>query len=291
MKKTLLFLMSLQWGILASAQTIVYQPLYGNYTNYGYHGQGWNGSIPIDAYYKTVWGRDTLINGENYTQIYQDAAYVGGIREDVANQQRYFLNLNNVEKNISISPFLSAGDLLSDSSVFLNAFRTYFNEENAYHMFDTLVVGHVDSILEADGNYSATYSFETPTNAHTFFVFNTYRGLLNIDQLEFHVNQFCYRELNSGSPATGEIICDLGINENKTLQVELFPNPAAESITLSGEDLPSIENMAIYDLQGNLIKQLSLSEMGTEISLKELKSGVYFLALNQNSKVLRFQKV
>lgn len=292
MRKTLLLLLSLQLGTLANAQTVVYQPLHGNYTNYGYHTQIWNGSTMTDFYDKTLWGKDTLINSENYTQIYMNAVYAGAVREDVANQQRYFLDVNNVERNISISHFLTVGDILPDSAVFLNAFRTYFTTP-AYsnHLFDTLVVGHVDSVLEANGNYSKTYSFETPTDAHTFFRFNTYRGLLNFDQLEFHVNQFCYRELDSGSPNTGELICDLGMDENKLMQVELFPNPAAESITLSGENLSSIREVAIYDLQGALVKRIPFTNTNSGISIEELKNGVYFLSLNQNEKVLRFQKI
>ncbi|MNU61910.1 hypothetical protein D3C71_511230 [compost metagenome] len=293
MKKTLLFLLGLQLGILANAQTVVYQPLHGNYTNYGYQTQVWNGIEVITSTTKTVWGRDTVIGGETYVQIYQSGGqYAGGIREDVANQQRYYLGLDNIEKNITISHFLQEDDILTDSSVFLNAFRTYLNNAALdSYSFDTLVVGQVDSVLEANGTYSNTYYFEKPDQPIAFFTYNTYRGLLNVDRLEYHVNQFCYRELNSGSPNTGGIICDLGMNENNLLQIELFPNPAAESITLSGEDLSSIKEAAIYDIQGALVKRIALTDTNSGISIEELKNGVYFLSLNGNTKVLRFLKV
>lgn len=292
MKKTLLFLVSLQLGILADAQTIAYQPIHGNYTQYLNGYQYWNGSEMIEAFAKTIWSGDTTIGGKNYVRIFRNGNYAGGIREDVPNQQRFFVDVNNVEKDITISHFLTAGTTLTDSSKYMNAFRTYFGYFDGN--YDTLYVDQVDSILEANGTYSATYHLRKLPQPNTF-VFNTYRGLLYYQKLEFVMTQVCYREDGEQTPTGQETpwthMCDLGMNENTTLRVGLFPNPTAEFINLSGEDASFIQEAAIYDLQGNLIRHLSLSEMNTEISLKELKTGVYFLSLNQNEKVLRFQKM
>jgi hypothetical protein len=85
-------------------------------------------------------------------------------------------------------------------------------------------------------------------------------------------------------------MCDLGVNESSLLQVELFPNPSSGSITLSG-DVSEIKEATIYDLKGIAVKQLAVSEINTEISLKELKSGMYLLSLNGQTRVLRFQKI
>lgn len=287
--QTIAFVLISTW---MHAQTVTYQPLHGNYTNYGYHSQVWNGSELVEYYDKTVWGGDTLINGENYIRIYLNGMYAGGVREDVVNQERYFLDLNNVEQNISIGHFLEVGDTLSDSAVFLNAFRTYFDPGDNYNYYDSLVVGQVDTVLEANGSYSQTYHLEVPGEPISVFTYNTYRGLLNFDQLEFHVDQFCYKELDStGSQGPGATICDLGINEPDLMQLELSPNPAFETIRLSGEDLSLIRNVVIYDLQGNKVKQLSLTQGDAEIHIDALKPGIYLLALNQHTRVLRFQKL
>ena len=276
-----------------NAQTIAYQPIHGNYTNYGYQTQIWNGVEVVTWNAKTIWGRDTVIGGENYIQIYRSGGqYAGGIREDVANQQRYYLDVSNIEKNITISHFLQVGDILTDSSAFLNAFRTYFDDGTLdSYSFDTLVVGQVDSTLEANGTYSSTYYFEKPAQPIAFFTYNTYRGLLNVDRLEYHVNQFCYRELDSTGGINPAItICDLGVEEMNSLDISVFPNPATGYIELSGNDLPLIKELTIYDLNGKMVKYIPQSEINTRISLEELESGVYLLALNGNSKILRLIK-
>lgn len=294
MKKTVLFLLSLQLGILANAQTISYQPLHGNYTQYVYRHQHWNGSENVESFHKTVWSGDTIIGGQHYVRIFQYGVYAGGVREDVPNQQRFFIDLNNQEKEITISPFLNTGALLTDSSVFLNAFRSYLNIDGYCNSCDTLQVTSVDSVLEANGTYSTTYRLEVLSQPNISFSLNSYRGLLNVDGFEFSEDQICYREDGEqtapGQETPWTYICDLGMHENYEFQIELFPNPASESLNISG-DLMLITDVAIYDLSGTLIKQVPLSDINTNISMKELKNGMYFLSINENKKVLRFQKM
>lgn len=294
MKKIVLFIAGLLPGICAQSQTIAYQPIHGHYTQYVYHQQYWNGSEVVEGYSKTIWSGDTTIGGQNYVRIFQGGNYAGGIREDVPNQQRFFIDLNNQEKEITISPFLNVGALLTDSSVFLNAFNCYSNMSGYNFSFDTLQVVAVDSILEANGTYSASYRLEALPQPNVYFVFNTYRGLMSFQGFEVAEDQVCYREDGAqtapGSETPYTYICDLGIEENKLAEMELFPNPSSEQIRLSG-DASVIKHAAIYDLQGTLVKEVPASELNAGISLKELKSGMYFLSLNERAKMLRFQKI
>jgi len=294
MKKLVLLILSLMLGgMFVKAQTISYQPLHGHYTQYGYLHQHWNGTENVESFSKTIWSGDTTINGEDYIRIFQNGVYYGGMREDVANQQRFFINANNVENEITISPFLTVGTVLTDSSIFLNAFRTYLDiyvEPN----YDTLIITQVDSVLEANGSYSATYHLECLPQSNVSFEFNTYSGLLNIHGFEFSEDQICYREDGEqtlpGQETTWTIMCDLGMDENDWSQLALFPNPSLEDINLLG-DLSKITDLTIYDLQGMTVKQVPLSDVNTGISLKELQSGVYLLSFNGGKKVLRFQKM
>lgn len=291
MKNMFLFLFGVLSFATLNAQTISYQPIHGNYTQYVYRYQHWNGSENVESFSKTIWSGDTIINGQHYVRIFQGGAYTGGIREDVANQQRFFIDLNDTETDITISHFLTVGTILTDSSKYMNAFRTYFGYFDGN--YDTLYVDQVDSILEVNGTYSATYHLRRLPQPNTF-VFNTYRGVLNYQKLEFAMDQVCYREDGEQTPPGQEtpwtIMCDLGMNENDLLQIELFPNPASELLNLSG-DLASITDMAIYDLNGKMIKQVPLPDVYSGVSLKELKSGIYFLSMNGTTKVLRFQKI
>jgi|GEM_PF-5111408 len=285
---------SLFLGVYAKAQTIVYQPIHGDYTQYGYRHQHWNGSENVEWLYKTIWSGDTTINGEDYTRMFGGGVnYYGGIREDVGTQQRYFIDSYDVEHNITISPFLPVGTILTDSSVYLNAFRVYtFNYSGPN--YDTLIVTHVDSLLEGNGSYSTSYRLECLPQPNVSFHFNTYRGLLGIQGFEFAEDQICYREDGEQTPPGQEtpwtIMCDLGIDENSSLEVTINPNPTTNGIELSGKDFSLIEKLAIYDLNGVLVKKIPPSEINTRISLEELESGVYLLALNGNSKMLRLIK-
>lgn len=291
MKNRLLFSFSVFSFLTLNAQTVSYQPIHGDYTQYVYHQQHWNGSENVESFSKTVWSGDTTIGGENYVRIFQSGNYVGGIREDVPNQQRFFVDLNNVEKDITISHFLAAGTFLTDSSKYMNAFRTYSGYFDNH--YDTLYVDQVDSVLEANGTYSATYHLRRLPEPNTF-VFNTYRGLLSYQKLEFSMAQVCYREdgaqTEPGEETPWTWMCDLGMDEANLLQIELFPNPSTEFIRLSG-NLSGINKITIYDVSGVPVKQLTEYEIDEEISVKELKNGIYFLSVNEHQKVLRFQKM
>lgn len=295
MKKSVLLTIGLLLGgISVKAQTIVYQPIHGNYTQYVYHHQHWNGSENVESYGKTIWSGDTIINGESYTRMFGGGvSYYGGIREDVGTQQRYFIDSYNVEHNITISPFLSVGTILTDSSVYLNAFRayTFINSDPNY---DTLMITHVDSILETNGNYSATYRMECLPLPNVYFEYNTYRGLLIVNGFEFNESQYCYREDGEQTPPGQETpwtyMCDLGMDENSLLQIGLFPNPASEVLNLTG-DLAMITDLTLYDISGTMMKQIPVSDIYSGISLKELKNGIYFVSVNENKKMLRFQKL
>lgn len=295
MKNMLLFSLSVFSFLALNAQTISYQPLNGDYTQYAYRFQHWNGSENVESFSKTIWSGDTMINGQQYVRIFQDGTYTGGIREDVPNQQRFFINTNGIETNITIDYDLPVGALLTDSSVFLNAFRTYLNVNAPFFQYnDTLTIVTKDSVLESSGNYSVNYRLTDGEGSGESVLFNTYSGLLEINGFEYNYSQICYREDGEQTPPGQEtpwtIMCDLGMDENELLQIELFPNPSSESLNLSG-DVARITDLAIYDINGTIIKHVPLSDVYSGVSLKELKNGMYFLSMNEHTKVLRFQKM
>lgn len=277
----------------AQAQTISYMPLHGNYTQYVYHHQHWDGSQNVESFSKTIWSGDTTINGENYTRIFQGGLYYGGVRENINTQQRYFLNGNNVEYNITIPHSLPVGTVLTDSSVFLNTFRTYL-DIYVNPDYDTLKITQVDSILETNGYYSATYHLECLPQPNASFELNTYRGLLGIQGFEFSESQLCYREDGAqtlpGEETPWTYLCDLGISGNSLLDVAISPNPTVDFIEFSGKDLSMIRELALYDLNGTLVKNVGQSEISHRISLEELEIGMYFLVFNGNAKTVRLIK-
>ncbi|AXT54315.1 DUF4832 domain-containing protein [Aquimarina sp. AD1] len=84
------------------------------------------------------------------------------------------------------------------------------------------------------------------------------------------------------------------ISLNNTLNVDdfsitdnfsIYPNPASDIITIKLKKYDSAE-LEIFDINGQLIKELSVSE-DSQLNISDLSNGVYFLRLNKNKLVTR----
>ena len=76
---------------------------------------------------------------------------------------------------------------------------------------------------------------------------------------------------------------DVGIAENNqdAKIIKLYPNPASHIIKFELENLESMDQVHVLDVNGKIIKtQLKC----TEISVSDLKPGIYFLQLKRNEK-------
>lgn len=69
---------------------------------------------------------------------------------------------------------------------------------------------------------------------------------------------------------------------NQELDWSVFPNPATETIHISGLDSEQNQSIKILDIAGSLVLE---SELGSEISVSNLTPGVYF------ARIVRFGKV
>lgn len=78
----------------------------------------------------------------------------------------------------------------------------------------------------------------------------------------------------------------LGNNDNAADfgGIVLYPNPATDFIMLSNPSRIDLNEVAIYDLTGRLVKTIDLREMGTEKSLdiSELASATYMFIINSD---------
>ncbi len=76
---------------------------------------------------------------------------------------------------------------------------------------------------------------------------------------------------NDGSSSTAIVPA----NEDSSVSIKAFPNPAAEYVTVTG--LAEGETIRLFDLQGKSVKQT----VETTVSLTGLPAGVYFLQAGQ----------
>ncbi|PCI18804.1 hypothetical protein COB64_04620 [Candidatus Wolfebacteria bacterium] len=88
-------------------------------------------------------------------------------------------------------------------------------------------------------------------------------------------------------------ITSVAENDLSQINVELFPNPASERITVrvDGLNSGSVYEIRIYDLGGRLVLQRSLNTEETVISRGDVSPGEYIYRVNMNTKVIHTGKI
>lgn len=84
----------------------------------------------------------------------------------------------------------------------------------------------------------------------------------------------------------------LGIDENETFNVSLYPNPTKNELTVkSSNPLSKIQTISIYDLQGQLIQTVSISDSSIEtIQISNLSSGMYLANITDSNGISTMKK-
>lgn len=76
----------------------------------------------------------------------------------------------------------------------------------------------------------------------------------------------------------------LSVSEYDFNGFNMYPNPAKDVLTIKLNNISSA-NLSIYDIQGKLIKERTISnEQNLELSVSDLQSGMYFVKLNTATK-------
>lgn len=94
-------------------------------------------------------------------------------------------------------------------------------------------------------------------------------------------NQFGY-----GIPDFGEALTNaqlLSVNSNNNQSFLVFPNPVNDKLNISFPNGFNVATITIYNTIGQKVKQESLSQTNTSISLDNLNSGVYLYKIESNS--------
>ncbi len=74
-----------------------------------------------------------------------------------------------------------------------------------------------------------------------------------------------------------KIITSVAEQKNKSLSIQIYPNPATEQITIS--DLKGNEVITIYDATGTMVTQLKGNTTETTIALDNLSAGIYHVRI------------
>ena len=74
--------------------------------------------------------------------------------------------------------------------------------------------------------------------------------------------------------------CELGIEDNNLINFTIYPNPALDILNIESQQ--QIETIKIYNLQGQLIKEVS----NNNVDVSQLTIGLYFIQLSVEGKTV-----
>ncbi|MEC4004363.1 T9SS type A sorting domain-containing protein [Flavobacterium sp. SUN052] len=95
---------------------------------------------------------------------------------------------------------------------------------------------------------------------------------------------------NDGQPDYLQSSVALGlINNELSTTIELFPNPASDILNIANSNNETINLIAIYSINGSLIKEIKPTGSLQSIAVSDLQSGIYFVKLEINDSVLNYK--
>jgi hypothetical protein len=77
--------------------------------------------------------------------------------------------------------------------------------------------------------------------------------------------------------AATTIVQQLGVPDYNFASLQLYPNPASESFTISGAE--NIKSLKIYNLLGQLVETVDEPGPNQQISVRHLKQGTYIISM------------
>ncbi len=81
------------------------------------------------------------------------------------------------------------------------------------------------------------------------------------------------------------------LNTNNNYEVYVYPNPTSHDFTISLNQLTENTTIEIYNAIGQLVKQQTLTELTTKLSLEKEPNGVYFVRLLEGKNSVHYTKI
>jgi len=81
------------------------------------------------------------------------------------------------------------------------------------------------------------------------------------------------------------VLTTMSVEDHLATSFSVYPNPATDMITVSNS-LDAIENVTITDLNGRVVKEITLGTTQAQINISDLAQGVYILNATSNGKTI-----
>jgi hypothetical protein len=72
-------------------------------------------------------------------------------------------------------------------------------------------------------------------------------------------------------------------------EVTIYPNPASSVLNIDNRSSEGISAIAVYNLSGSLVDEVKSTTSLQSISVAALQSGIYFIKIQMNSKVINYK--
>ncbi|HET6990891.1 MAG TPA: T9SS type A sorting domain-containing protein [Bacteroidia bacterium] len=318
MKKRLLaFLILILSVVSGNGQTNIYHPFPDSVfwrVDYHYDKQ-FLGPCYADYYFQYSSKGDTIINSSVYKKIYRSgvrvdtlfctdphyvpgtpaSGYVGALKDDSVANKTFFVFANTTTDSLLYDYNLVVGDTV----------RGQIGEASCYSICH-LVVLSIDSVL-INGQYRKKWHFanEPINNDSSYFIEGVGSSSGLIEQLNTSQYDLTYRHLICvkdssityfASNAYSVVGCNLiytGISESNVVNnFSISPNPFSNETTLKTDYELKNATLTITNVFGQEVKQIKNST-GKEIKLHRdnLPTGIYFIQLSENDKVIATNKI
>jgi hypothetical protein len=145
---------------------------------------------------------------------------------------------------------------------------------------NTQAVDIMDTIITSGSNATGSSGTVAYSIGQVFYTYFGAESIYNVAQGVQHTRE-------------DEMLDRPDIDKPAT-EIFIFPNPTTDfvNIRMNGLELESGQrSYKLYDIQGRIIKQYTINEMETEVSLNTLNSSIYLLVVYDDNKILKTFKI
>jgi len=246
---------------------------------------------------------DTIVNGKTWKYFGKNTSQSGLVREETLTGKIWFKGINpynylitDTSEKLVCNFSLNLGDSFNyyyhqpygnnkffDKNTWIKVDSVFYFRGLKHIRFDT--VGCSNLIYRKNWGLGEIVKFVmvegmgTNRGFHYMFDITSYW----VVQCNYRDSDLFYSNVFSTFPDSCKVEISDGSNVNelsKLFQISIYPNPVSSKLTVTSET--TIKEIYIYDLVGKLIKQediVNQKTKGTEITIDELKSGIYIIEI------------
>jgi len=230
------------------------------------------GSLPLDPCGSYNWGSvmDFTIN---LTGGIDCSSYLGNTTAEpiIVNTIPYTNNHDNSFCYTNNNPAYASPDVFY--LVLLSAQTQAIKVSLCGSSFDTFL-----SVFDTDGN-TITFNDDGTCGAQSEVAFST----VGLDSVYVVVEGW---GAESGTYTINITESTVGLNENKTINWNIFPNPTTDNFRINAVEQA---DLTIYDISGKLIKTIK-NYNGEIIAINNLENGIYFVNFKDSTQKLIVKK-